>query len=86
MRSLKILLGGLTVAFLVLSCDDSGDSSSKKLSPFAQNYLSLKMGSMSSNSMASANGFANAANESFNRISAQTDVSFGRSKKGLHAN
>lgn len=81
MRSFKILLCGLAAALLTASCEDSADSSSKELSPFAQTYLNLKLGSMSSNSMASANGFANAANESFSRLSGQTGISFGRLKK-----
>lgn len=81
MRSIKILICGLAASALIASCDDSDNSSPKELSPFAQNYLNLKLGSMSSNSMASANGFANAANESFNRLSSQTGITFGRSKK-----
>ena len=81
MRLLKVFLGVVATAVLTFSCEDSQDSPSKQLSPFAQNYLNLKLGSMSSNSMASANGFANAANESFNRLSSQTGLTFGRSGK-----
>jgi hypothetical protein len=81
MRSLKIFLCGFVSTALFLSCDNDQDTASKELSPYAKNFLTLKLGSMSSNSMASASGFANAANESFSRISSQTDMSFGRVKK-----
>lgn len=79
MRLPNVFLGGLA-AFVMLSCDDSADSSSKDLSPFAQTYLNLKLGSMSANSMSSSTGFANAANESFSRLSSRTGLTFGRVK------
>jgi hypothetical protein len=79
MRSLKIVLGVVVATLVATSCDPSDDvTPSEELSPFALNYLNMKMGSMSANSMASPTSFTTAANESFNRLSQRAGLSGGR--------
>jgi hypothetical protein len=79
MRTLKFALFGLLLSAFILACEnDTENPASGEISPFAKNYLTLKMGSMTSNSMASTTGFANTVNASFNRISSASNLSFGR--------
>ncbi len=80
MRSAKFFLWSLAASTLILSCEDSSPRQGT-LSPFAESFLDLKMGTMSSRSLTSSNGYANVANESFNRIGSRTSLSFGRTKE-----
>jgi hypothetical protein len=79
MKRLAIALVTCVASIIVTSCEnDSPGSPASDLSPFAKDYLTLKVGTMSSNSMASPTGFTAQANASFDRIANHTTLSFGR--------
>jgi hypothetical protein len=79
MKFRKIVWLGIA-AIAIVSCDNGGPDSNNKISPVAKNFLMLKIGSVSTRSMASPTGYANAANESMNRLSMRSNLSFGRLK------